>query len=189
MKNSRYQCSGLLLATAATLSCATAWADGVARGASVAVLAPIPYSDAAHVESWVKAECDVPGTISSSLGSELGRRGLGGAATNRADQGWVVRATIERIVGGKAGGWSFHVKSVSATIELLHDGQVERVLRHTAEEKALNPFASTCPYLLKASQTLGEVAADWVEDPTPRNWRSRPVEAPASDPVAASAAQ
>ena len=150
-----------LLATAASL----AVLSPAARAADPRLLIPVTFDSAAEVPDAVKNECGIDYKLQEEAARQLKGHDKTWEPTETLE-GQVVRVTILNVKAGAAGAFSGS-KSMSARVELLNDGKVERstVLHASAYSVPLLTFKGTCTILDKASRGVAKHVAEWVRHP------------------------
>jgi hypothetical protein len=142
-----------------------AFLSPAAHAADPRLLIPVTFDPAADVPDAVRNECGVDYKLQEEAAHQIKGHDKSWEPTETLE-GQVVRITILNVRAGAAGGFS-GPKSMSARVELLNDGNVERstVLHSSAFSVPVLTFKGTCTILDKASRGLAKHVAEWVRHP------------------------
>jgi hypothetical protein len=142
-----------------------AFLSPAAHAADPRLLIPVTFDPAAEVPDAVKNECGLDYKLQEEAAHQLKGRDKAWEPTETLE-GRVVRLTILGVKAGAAGAMS-GPKSITARVELLNEGKVERskVLHVSSFSVPMLTFKSTCTILDKASRGLAKHVAEWTRNP------------------------
>jgi len=139
-----------------------------AQAADPRLFIPVTFAPDAQVPDAVRNECGLDYKLQEEAAHQLKARDNTWEPTESLD-GRVIRIAILNVRAGAAGGFS-GAKDLSARVQLLEDGRIQRstVMNISAFSMPILAIRGTCAILDRAARGLAKRVAEWARHPEKR---------------------
>jgi len=159
-----------------------------AKAADPRLFIPVAYDPKAEVPDKIRSECGLDYKLQEEAAHQLKAHDKTWEPTETLD-GRVIRIAIVYVRGGGGGGFT-GAKEMSARVELLEDGKVQRntIMHISASSVPILTFRGTCAILDRAARGIGKRVAEWARHPEKQYQENVDLDVNATAPAAEASA-